>query len=139
MKRYDAYLTISRASMLRYNRITNVLCAMDPQAIANVYEQLEPKFEEAQREIGWPDHTFRDVSKKAILHLLEMPIPRRTPVLESESGALYRLKDPNLESLSAAQKHLLRMGPRNARAMQRQLRAIGEATRLLPKAQAATE
>jgi hypothetical protein len=39
-------------------------------------------------------------------------------------GIVYGFVDPNLESLQAAQKQLLRMGPDNARTVQRALREI---------------
>ena len=39
----------------------------------------------------------------------------------------FAFADPALEKLSPAQKHLLRMGPRNVRAIQHQLRAMAEA------------
>ena len=49
----------------------------------------------------------------------------------------YTYEDARLESLSAAQKQLLRMGPRNVRLVQAKLREIapylGIATESLPK------
>jgi hypothetical protein len=42
-------------------------------------------------------------------------------------GIGYRFEDANLESLTAAQKHLLRMGPRNVRIVQLKLRDIAAA------------
>jgi hypothetical protein len=39
-------------------------------------------------------------------------------------GSFYEYSDQELESLSAAQRHLLRMGPRNALRIQAKLREI---------------
>ena len=41
-----------------------------------------------------------------------------------ETVAAYQYADPELESLSAAQKQLLRMGPDNMRRIQTTLRAL---------------
>ena len=49
----------------------------------------------------------------------------------------YELRDPQLESLSDAQKHLLRMGPRNVETIQAKLRAIRQALVAAPAAEAA--
>ena len=53
----------------------------------------------------------------------------KTPVVEGDilvvpANVGYAYADPKLESLSHAQKQLLRMGPQNVRAVQEKLRAI---------------
>jgi hypothetical protein len=58
--------------------------------------------------------------------LLEVPIPSEgsVRVQSADRGIGYAYADPGLESLTAAQKQLLRMGPRNAHTVQSSLRAI---------------
>jgi len=42
------------------------------------------------------------------------------------SGIVYAFADPRLESMSAAQKNFLRMGPENVQTIQTKLREIAE-------------
>jgi hypothetical protein len=49
---------------------------------------------------------------------------REGPVLVEPDGAVYAFADPKLEALGPVEKHLLRMGPRNARLVQQKAREI---------------
>jgi len=51
--------------------------------------------------------------------------PEDDPEL-TEGVLVYTYVDPKLESLSAAQKHLLRMGPTNALSIQRWLNQLNQ-------------
>ena len=69
---------------------------------------------------------FDDVLAKAIQTLLA------TPVVDGEielrpKVVTYAFADPRLEALSPAQKHFLRMGPRNVRLIQGELRTLAGA------------
>ena len=44
-----------------------------------------------------------------------------------EEVVTYKMLDPRLERLSPAQKHLLRMGPDNVKAIQAKLEAMAQA------------
>jgi hypothetical protein len=61
-----------------------------------------------------------------IATLVGVPVPG-ADVLLVHKGALNAFADPRLEELTAAQKQLLRMGPRNVRLIQAKLREIGSA------------
>jgi hypothetical protein len=50
-------------------------------------------------------------------------------------GALYAYASPELEGLSRAQKHLLRMGPQNMQTLQAKLRELQGALGLPPVAE----
>ena len=57
---------------------------------------------------------------------------RRGPVVDGDveltpKVITYAFADPALERLRPAQKHLLRMGPKNERAIQAELRALATA------------
>jgi hypothetical protein len=60
-----------------------------------------------------------------VRHLLATPLPTGEPEL-SRGVESYLLRDQRLESLSPAQKHLLRMGPDNAAVILDKLREIAE-------------
>ena len=47
------------------------------------------------------------------------------PQVRPKGADAYEYVDPSLESLSSAQKVLMRMGPQNARVVQDKLREIG--------------
>src|SRR5438093_1467370 len=97
-----------------------------PRAAADLYRQVQPLCEEAYRELGNPPGRFDDVVAKAIQTLLA------TPVVDGEielrpKVVTYAFADRRLEALSPAQRHLLRMGPRNVRMIQRELRTLAAA------------
>jgi hypothetical protein len=110
----------------RYDLVASVFASLDPASCARIHALLLPLFEEAYRELGGPEGRFDDVLARAFRELL------RTPVREGQIELLpvvksYDLADPELEALSPAQKHLLRMGPRNARRIQAKLSELAPA------------
>jgi len=111
---------------IRYQPITMVLASLDSEKIVKVYRQLAPVIQEAYRELGYPGTQFQQTLEAAIDILLKTPIPEGEILLE-EKVTTYAFADPNLEALSDAQKHLLRMGPENARKIKAKLREIKEA------------
>jgi hypothetical protein len=117
-------LYMAQGSMARYDALTRAFVSVRPARAARLYESVRPELERAQAELGIRDRTFRATVEQAVTHLLETPTPSGPIELTSAKGAAYRFKNPQLEKLSAAQKHLLRMGPRNARAVKRHLRAL---------------
>ncbi|GAH52328.1 unnamed protein product, partial [marine sediment metagenome] len=60
----------------------------------------------------------------AIVELLKAPVVEGDILLEAKVVS-YKMADPELENLSEAQKHLIRMGPENVRKIQAKLREIG--------------
>ena len=70
--------------------------------------------------IEWP------VLERAIVELLRTPVVTGDVRLQP-SPVTYAYADPRLESLSPAQKQLLRMGPRNVSIIKRKLREIATA------------
>ena len=71
-----------------------------------------------------PNTSFDQTLERAIVRLLETPVPDGPVRLVPSGAAGYMYANPSLEGLSAAQKQLLRTGPRNARVIQDALRAI---------------
>lgn len=117
-------LYMAKASCSRYDALTRAFLSIRPARAAQLYTSMSAAFEQAQREMGPRDRTFRATIKQAAAHLLATPVTSGSLELKSGKGATYHFKKPQFEKLSAAQKHLLRMGPRNARAVKRQLRAL---------------
>jgi len=82
-----------------------------------------PLFQQAYRELGYPDGYFNDRLVVVIDHLLATPdVPQ--PVALRQPNVMYEYADPALESRSAGQKLLIRSGPANETAIKAKLREI---------------
>jgi hypothetical protein len=126
MRRDDGRELIDLLSWERYDATTDVFVSLDPRKTVDVYHFLQPLFEAAYDDLGYPERTFDETLRDAIDELL------RAPVLVGDVEIAPRVisweyVDPEIESLSAAQKALLRTGPVNAPRIQTQLRAIAAA------------
>ena len=119
----------------RYAGLADAAGSIDPAGAARLYATLKPRIEEAHRELGSLDQTFDRVLERSIVLLLETPV-EEDPVRVEPRGIVFGFAEEELEDLTAAQKQLLRMGPRNARAVQRTLRstalALGIPSERLP-------
>lgn len=117
---------VDPASYERYDRLAAVVSGLDAQGVASLYERLEPLFERAYRDLGYPQGNFDAVLAKAIQEVLDAPEVERSLELV-EAPLSYRFADPKLEALPPAQKLMLRMGPDNAATVKRKLREIAAA------------
>jgi hypothetical protein len=122
-RREGGGLRLDPASYARYDQLADAVASIDPQAAARVYTTLKPRLEEAHRELGATD-PFDRTLEEAIVRLVTTPTAIDSR-LETKGAEAYRYADPRLESMTDAQKLLLRMGPANARKVQEKLKAIG--------------
>jgi hypothetical protein len=116
-------LVADPAGFAGYDTLGDVMASVEAGAVVAAYRTVEPLLDEAHRELGHPEGRFRTSLDKAIAVLLAVPVPPDDAALERHA-TLLRWADPALESLTPAQKHLLRMGPRNVRLVQAKLRDI---------------
>ena len=107
----------------RYTRIADAVASIEPSAAARLYGTLKPRIEEANRDLGVQNGSFDRTLTRAIVALLETPVVDSPPRLKPK-GIGYAYADERLEQLTAAQRQLLRMGPRNERAIKARLREI---------------
>jgi hypothetical protein len=114
---------IDPRSYRRYDAYGDAVSGLDAQATARLYATLKPRIADAYRELGHPDGNLDPALRRAIGQLLEVPVVDGDIALTSKSVA-YEFADPRLQSLSSAQRQLLRMGPRNVRLIQAKLREI---------------
>jgi hypothetical protein len=110
-------------SYARYAPVADAVGSIDPAGAARLYGTLKPRIEQAYRELGVPDQSFDRCLERAIVLLLRTPI-LDAPIRLEPKGIGYAYADDQLESLTSAQKQLLRMGPRNVRIIERKLREI---------------
>jgi hypothetical protein len=116
-------LQIDPRSYERYNDLADAAASIDAAGAANLYATLKPRIEEAYRDLGFPDTPFDRTLERAIVLLLRTPVVDGAARLEPK-GIGYAYVDPALEGLTAAQKQLLRTGPRNVRVIRSSLREI---------------
>lgn len=121
----DGTMYVDPRSYERYNGHADAIAALDARGVARLYATLKPRIVEAYRQQGYPEGDFDPVLERAIVELLRTPIVEGRVALTPQSKTIsLAYADPQLESLSAAQKQLLRMGPRNVRRVQDRLREI---------------
>ena len=125
----------------RYDTVADVFVSLDVKQCVSLFRALKPLCQEAYRDLGYPDQDFEQTFLRAIVELLQTPVVEGDIVME-KAVFNYVMVDPELESLTDAQKHLLRMGPENVGAIQTKMREIaislGFAESGLPKARVYT-
>jgi DUF3014 family protein len=114
---------IDPVSYHRYDAIGDAIDGLDARGVARLYATLKPRIGDAYRDLVGAQGDFDKTLEKAIVTLLN------TPVVDSDvqlvTGKMsYAYANPAYESLTAAQKQLLRMGPRNVRIVKAKLRAV---------------
>jgi hypothetical protein len=119
----DGRLIVDPSSYRRYDWLAEAFASLDTDGTVQLYYQLKPLLDAAYRDLGYPEGDFHDVLLAAIDELVA------TPVIEGEievepSVLSYHYRDPDIESLSEVDKHLLRMGPDNVAAVQTKLQEL---------------
>jgi len=111
------------ASYAGYDVMADAAASLDPVAIAETYRTVEPLFDAAFQDFGMPDVRFRAMLDRAIGNLLAVPaLPKEAELVPH--ATTFRYGNPRFEELTPAQKQFLRMGPRNVRVIQGQLKAF---------------
>jgi len=119
----DEALVIAPDNSVRYARYMALLASIDVGQAAGLYRRFYPLLQEAYEELGYPGQYFNDRVVAVIDHLLATP-DAAEPIRLVHPSVMYRFADPKLESLSAGQKALLRIGPENAAQVKSKLRAL---------------
>lgn len=114
---------LDTTNFARYDAYVRVAALLDAAAAVAVYRRFYPLFQQAYEDLGYPDRYFNDRLVQAIDDLLAAPeIDPPIPLVRPE--VLYEFADPALESRSAGQKALVRMGPANAQRIKAKLREL---------------
>jgi len=116
-------ITVDPRSYARYDALADAVASLDTAGTVETYRKLRPLFDDAYRELGHPDGNFDVALQRAISRLLATPDVPAEVRLTSHVRS-YHYADPKLEELTAAQKQLLRMGPRNEKLVKDKLREI---------------
>lgn len=118
---------IAPESYLRYDRVVDVFVGLDTRRVARIAERLAPLLSRALDENAFPGTEFDSVLSAAIAHLLATPLPAEELEVVPQNDGTYRFADPRLEALTAPQKQLLRLGPRNGARVRAKLTEIEQA------------
>ncbi len=116
-------ITLAPENAARYDAIVALFARTDPARAVASYRKLYPQLQKAYEDLGYPGRYFNDRMVEVIDNLLETPEPTG-PILLEQPKVLYRFADADLESRSAGQKLLLRMGVDHERVVKEKLRAI---------------
>lgn len=106
-------IVIAAENARRYEPLVRALEAVDAERVVALYFRWYPRFQEAYRELGYPDGHFNDRLVEAIDTLLAAPEPKAALAVV-QPKVLWRFADPALEALPSGQKIMLRIGPENA-------------------------
>jgi len=127
---------LNTQSYRRYDLVADVFASLDAKDSVRIFREVKPLFQEAYRELGYPNQDFEKTLIQAIQELLGTPIVKGDIAL-LEGVGICEMVDENLEDLDDAQKDLLRMGPQNMQKVQNKLRemalALGVPEKDLPK------
>jgi hypothetical protein len=108
----------------RFTPIADAAASFDARSAGRLYLSFKPLLQTAYDELGNQEAVDSAV-ERAVAALLEVPaIDDDVRVEQTGEGIGYQYVEPRLESLASAQKQLLRMGPKNIRIIQSQLRAF---------------
>jgi hypothetical protein len=119
----DDDVSVDPRSYERYAPLAGAVDSLDPEGTARLYSTLKPRIEDAYAELG-RDRSFDVALERAFVAMLQTPTLDGEVRLVPTSGILYAFENPRIERLTAAQKQLARMGPRNVRVIQGKLQQI---------------
>ncbi|MEJ2180980.1 MAG: DUF3014 domain-containing protein [Gammaproteobacteria bacterium] len=106
-------ITVDPNNFTRYSTYMQLLDMLETEQFVKWYTRYYPLIQEAYDELGYKNRYFNDRFIFTIDHLLKTPEVVGTIQLV-QPKVFYEYADPALESLSAGQKILLRIGPENA-------------------------
>ncbi len=116
----SGYFYAEPQSYDRYDLVADVFGSIDARATAKLYSDLKPLIREAYVELGYPGRNFDETFSLALDRLIKVPALEGRVELDGTTVS-FKYADPALERLSPAQKHFLRMGPRNVKMIQAKL------------------
>jgi len=117
---------IDEGNAARYLPYVRVFESVDAGALVSAYVRAYPLFQRAYEELGYPGRYFNDRLVEAIDDMLAAPEPAG-PLRVVQGRVLYEFADPELETRSAGQKVMLRMGSANAAKVKAKLLEIRQA------------
>ena len=116
-------ITLDSSNYERYDRIISYVEKMDARKIGRLYAKFYPLLQRTYEETGFPEERFHDRVLAALDDMMDAPRPTG-PIRLVQPKVLYRFEDDHLESLSAGQKIMIRVGPENAARLRKVLARV---------------
>lgn len=130
----DGQDVINPDNSQRYVPLVLLAESVDAATLAAAYRRMYPLFQQAYEELGYPGRYFNDRLVEVIDHLLATPAAPKLaavkltevkgPIPSNRPWVRYEFADPQLQSLSAGQRILLRTGDVNQRRLMARLAAF---------------
>jgi hypothetical protein len=127
----ELHASIDPQNYARYEPMVAVVARLDMRQLAAVYVRFYPLFQQAYQDLGYPNGYFNDRLVQVIDDLLAAPQPEG-PVELTRPNVMYTFADPGLESRSAGQKLLIRMGTDNESVIKTKLKDLRAAITAAP-------
>ena len=124
-----AGIAAAPAAFARYDAFTDAVVSINAAEFARVYLALHKVLEWTYRQLGYPSARPDVVAAQALGRIAGAPLgsPDGAAATLVRKGTIYLYADPKLEALGPIEKHLLRLGPRNARLVQGKARELQQA------------
>ena len=117
-------VVLSKQNFARYDGYVDLVQSTDTDSLMTFYRRYYPLFQQAWEQNGGLG-SFDNRMLEVIDDLLETPdVPG--PIYLTKPEAVYLFEDPELESMTAGQKVLVRMGSANAAVVKEKLAEIKE-------------
>jgi hypothetical protein len=116
----------------RYIPYVELAESVDIGRFVSFYVHYYPLFQQAYRDLGYPDRYFNDRFVQVLDHLLAAP-EVHGPIKLIQPKVFYQFADPKLEALSAGQKIMVRIGPDNAARIKVRIKELRQALTTLQK------
>jgi len=123
---------LSEDNYVRYQPLVQLASNTDMNQVAAVYFKFYPLFQKSYADLGYPSGYFNDRLVEVIDHLLATP-DVAGPIKLTQPGVMYEFADAKLETLSAGQKALIRVGKTNAAVLKTKLRELRTAVAAVAK------
>ncbi len=132
----DGVKYVAKGNADRYSAFVRFASGIDTAGAVALYVRMYPMLQKAYEELGYPDKQFNNRLVEVIDQLLQTPEPEKPitltltqvqgPIAVQRPWVRYEYADPDLQSRSAGQKILLRMGVRHTQTLKAKLRELRE-------------
>ena len=127
----ELHATLDPQNFARYQPWVAVIDKLNMRQLVAVYVHFYPLFQQAYLDLGYPNGYFNDRLVQVIDNLLAAPQPAG-PISLVRPNVMYTYADAGLESRSAGQKLLMRMGPENSARIKAKLTELRAAITAAP-------
>lgn len=113
----DGRTVIDPETWSRYDALGRVINAMPVEEALRAYREVKPLLQQFYREGAPPGARFDAALDRVLARAIALPLPEAETELIAEGG-VWAYADPQLESLTTAEKQFLRLGPDILRTLQ---------------------